>query len=126
MFKILLVDDSEYMRGKIKGILAEGGYTEVYEAGNGVEACQRYEEIKPDLVLMDLVMPGMSGMEALEEICSIDENASVVMCSAMKQEPIIIDAMRLGAKDFIVKPFEDETLLQAVAAIAKEKDDLGA
>ena len=105
MAKILLVDDAAFMRMMVKNTLNENGYTDLYEASDGAEAVTKYAELKPDLVIMDITMPNMDGLEALKAIRKADPNASVVMCSAMGQEAMVIEAIKSGAKDFIVKPF---------------------
>lgn len=117
MVKILLVDDAAFMRKVIKDTLSKNGYTELFEAVDGADAVEKFDQIKPDLVLMDITMPNMDGLEALKTIRAKDANANVVMCSAMGQETMVIDAIRSGAKDFIVKPFKAERVLKAVTAI---------
>ena len=104
MAKILLVDDAAFMRKVIKDTLSKAGYTDLHEAVDGADAVEKFNELKPDLVLMDITMPNMDGLEALKAIRAADGNANVVMCSAMGQETMVIDAIRSGAKDFIVKP----------------------
>ena len=115
MPKIMLVDDAAFMRMMEKDTLQKNGYTEIYEATDGAEAVEKYEEIKPDLVIMDITMPNMDGLEALKTIRSKNPDAVIVMCSAMGQEAMVIDALKSGAKDFIVKPFKPERLLQTVS-----------
>ena len=117
MAKILLVDDAAFMRKVIKDTLTKSGYTDIYEAKDGVEAVDQYNSLKPDLVIMDITMPNMDGLEALKAIRGSDPNANVVMCSAMGQETMVIDAVRSGAKDFIVKPFKAERVLKTVNSI---------
>ncbi|MFI3249638.1 MAG: response regulator [Eubacteriales bacterium] len=117
MVKILLVDDAAFMRKVIKDTLSKNGYTELFEAVDGADAVEKFDQIKPDLVLMDITMPNMDGLEALKTIRAKDPNANIVMCSAMGQETMVIDAIRSGAKDFIVKPFKAERVLKAVTAI---------
>ena len=114
MAKILLVDDAAFMRKVIKDTLSKAGYTELYEAEDGAMAVEKYNELKPDLVLMDITMPNKDGLEALKEIRGSDSGANVVMCSAMGQETMVIDAIRSGAKDFIVKPFKPDRVLKTV------------
>ena len=115
--KILIVDDALFMRKSIRKILSEGGYTNVEEARDGEEAIALYGEYSPDLVLLDITMPGKSGLEVLEvleELLEQDEKASVVMCSAMGQESVIQKAVVMGARDFIVKPFRKDEFLRIV------------
>lgn len=114
MAKIMVVDDAAFMRMMVKNALAQGGYTDVCEAADGSEAVQMYAEQKPQLVLMDITMPNMDGLEALKKIRESDGNAQVVMCSAMGQESMVIEAIKAGAKDFIVKPFKPERILSTV------------
>ena len=112
--KILLVDDAAFMRMMIKDALSKNGYTDLYEAEDGDIAVQKYGEVKPDLVIMDITMPNKTGLEALKEIKAMDSNATVIMCSAMGQESMVIEAIKSGAKDFIVKPFKPDRILAAV------------
>ena len=118
--KILLVDDAAFMRKMIKDTLSKNGYTELFEAVDGADAVEKFNEIGPDLVIMDITMPNMDGLEALKAIRAADANANVVMCSAMGQETMVIDAIRSGAKDFIVKPFKIERVLKTVTSIVGE------
>lgn len=117
MAKILLVDDAAFMRMMVKDTLTKNGYTDIYEAADGVQAVEKYNEIHPDLVIMDITMPNMDGLAALKAIRTIDANASVVMCSAMGQEAMVIEAIKSGAKDFIVKPFKPDRILKTVTTI---------
>ena len=112
--KILLVDDAAFMRKVIRDTLTKAGYTEIYEAVDGADAVQKYSEIHPELVLMDITMPNMDGLEALKAIRGADGSANVVMCTAMGQESMVMDAVRSGAKDFIVKPFKEDRILKTV------------
>src|SRR5690625_3678274 len=112
--KVLIVDDAAFMRMMIKDILEKNGYEVVGEAQNGMEAVEKYEELSPDLVTMDITMPEMDGIEALKKIQEINPEATVIMCSAMGQQAMVIDAIQAGAKDFIVKPFQAERVLEAV------------
>ena len=120
MARILLVDDAAFMRKVIKDTLSKAGYTDLHEAVDGADAVEKYNSLKPDLVLMDITMPNMDGLEALKAIRAADANANVVMCSAMGQETMVIDAIRSGAKDFIVKPFKIERVLKTVTSIVGE------
>ena len=115
--KILLVDDAAFMRKMIRDTLSKAGYTDLYEAVDGADAVVKYGEIQPDLVIMDITMPNKDGLEALKEIRAKDGNANVVMCSAMGQESMVMDAVRSGAKDFIVKPFKGDRVLKTVTNI---------
>ena len=117
MAKILLVDDAAFMRMMVKNTLNENGYTDTYEASDGAEAVNKYAEIQPDLVIMDITMPNMDGLEALKAISKADPNASIVMCSAMGQEAMVIEAIKSGAKDFIVKPFKPDRIIKTVSSI---------
>ena len=115
--KILCVDDAAFMRKMIKDTLSKAGYTELFEAVDGADAVEKFGEIGPDLVIMDITMPNMDGLEALKAIRAKDGNANVVMCSAMGQESMVMDAVRSGAKDFIVKPFKPDRVLKTVSTI---------
>lgn len=117
MAKILIVDDAAFMRKVIRDTLTKSGYTELYEAVDGADAVEKYGEISPDLVLMDITMPNMDGLEALKAIRAKDSNANVVMCSAMGQEAMVMEAVQAGIKDFIVKPFKDDRLMKTVYSI---------
>ncbi|WP_335870726.1 response regulator [Bacillus sp. 2205SS5-2] len=112
--KILIVDDAAFMRMMIKDILVKNGYDVVAEAADGAQAVEKYKEFKPDLVTMDITMPEMDGITALKEIKGIDSSARVIMCSAMGQQAMVIDAIQAGAKDFIVKPFQADRVLEAI------------
>ena len=111
---ILICDDAAFMRMMIKDILTKNGYNIAGEAENGVKAIEKYNELKPDLVLMDITMPEMDGISAVKEIKKIDPNAKIVMCSAMGQQAMVIEAIQAGARDFIVKPFQADRVLEAV------------
>lgn len=117
MAKILVVDDAAFMRMMIKDILTKNGYEVAGEAENGNVAVSKYAEVKPDLVLMDITMPEKDGIQALKEIKAGDSNAKVIMCSAMGQQAMVIEAIQSGAKDFIVKPFQAERVLEAVKKV---------
>lgn len=112
--KIMLVDDAAFMRMTIKNCLTKAGYTELVEAADGQQAVETYEKEHPDLVIMDITMPNMDGIQALEAIKTMDSGAKVVMCSAMGQEAMVVQAIQLGALDFIVKPFKPDRVLQTV------------
>lgn len=117
MAKILLVDDAAFMRKVIKDTLTKSGYTELFEAVDGADAVEKYDEIQPDLVIMDITMPELSGIDALKQIKEIDPNAKVIMCSAMGQQVMVIEAIQAGAKDFIVKPFQPDRIYEAVSKV---------
>ena len=114
---ILICDDAAFMRMMIKDILTKNGYTVAGEAENGAKAVEKYTELKPDLVLMDITMPEMDGIEALKKIRELDPKASVIMCSAMGQQAMVIESIQSGAKDFIVKPFQADRVLEAVRKV---------
>ena len=114
---VLICDDAAFMRMMIKDILTKDGYNVVGEAENGVQAVTKYAELKPDLVLMDITMPEMDGIQALKKIKESDGSALVIMCSAMGQQAMVIDAIQSGAKDFIVKPFQADRVLAAVKKV---------
>ena len=111
---ILICDDAAFMRMMIKDILTKDGYQVVGEAANGAEGVEKYSQLKPDLVMMDITMPEMNGIEALKKIKEGDASANVIMCSAMGQHAMVIESIQSGAKDFIVKPFQAERVLEAV------------
>ncbi len=114
---ILICDDAAFMRMMIKDILTKNGYGIAGEAENGQVAVDKYNETKPDLVLMDITMPEMDGIQALKKIREGDPNAVVIMCSAMGQQAMVIEAIQSGAKDFIVKPFQADRVLEAVKKV---------
>lgn len=115
--RVLVVDDAAFMRMMIKDILSKNGYDVVGEAADGAQAVERYQELHPDLVTLDITMPEVDGIEALKRIKSLDPSARVVMCSAMGQQAMVIDAIQAGAKDFIVKPFQAERVIEAVKKV---------
>jgi two-component system chemotaxis response regulator CheY len=114
MARILIADDAAFMRMMIKNILTQNGHEVVGEAANGAEAVARYAELQPDVMTMDITMPEKDGIEALKEIIAADPQAKVVMCSALGQETKVIESIRSGAKDFVVKPFQHDRVLSAV------------
>ena len=114
---ILICDDAAFMRMMIKDILTKNGYNVVGEAENGAKAIEKYQEVKPDLVLMDITMPEMDGIQALKAIKAADPTAAVIMCSAMGQQAMVIESIQSGAKDFIVKPFQQDRVLEAVRKV---------
>ena len=117
MAKILIVDDAAFMRKVIRDTLTKNGFTDLHEAGDGKDAVEKYFELQPDLVLMDITMPNMDGLEALKAIRAKDNKANVVMCSAMGQEAMVVEAVQAGIKDFIVKPFKEDRLMKTVNSI---------
>lgn len=112
--RVLVVDDAAFMRMMIKDILSKNGYDIVGEAENGIKAVEKYQELKPDLTTMDITMPEMDGITAVKEIKKVDPAAKVIMCSAMGQQAMVIEAIQSGARDFIVKPFQPDRVLEAV------------
>ena len=112
MAKIMLVDDAAFMRMMIKNTLTQQGYTDIVEAQDGAEAVTRFDEENPDLVFMDITMPNMDGLQALKKIKEGHPDAKIVMCTAMGQETMVLDAIKSGAKDFIVKPFTPERIAE--------------
>lgn len=114
---VLVCDDAIFMRTMIADILGAAGYEVVGEAETGAQAVQKYRELKPDLVTMDIVMPDMGGIDAVREICKDDPDAKVLMCSAMGQQALVVEAIQAGAKDFVVKPFQPSRVLEAVQRV---------
>lgn len=112
--RILVVDDAAFMRMMIKDILTKNGYEVIGEAADGNQAIEKYRELQPDLVTMDITMPEMDGITALKEIRKMNPDAKIIMCSAMGQQAMVIDAIQAGAKDFIVKPFQADRVLEAI------------
>ncbi|MBP8657130.1 MAG: response regulator [Fervidobacterium sp.] len=119
MARVLVVDDAAFMRMMLKDILTKGGHEVVGEAANGLEAIERYKELKPEVVTMDITMPEMNGIDAIKEIRKIDPNATIIVCSAMGQQAMVIEAIQAGAKDFIVKPFQAGRVIEAVQKALK-------
>ena len=114
---VLICDDAIFMRTMVGDILTQAGYDVVGEAETGVQAVERYRELKPDLVTMDIVMPDMGGIDAVREIVKLDPEAKVLMCSAMGQQALVVEAIQAGAKDFVVKPFQPSRVLEAVQRV---------
>ncbi|MCR4925824.1 MAG: response regulator [Clostridiales bacterium] len=114
MSKILVVDDAAFMRMMVKDALTKNGYTDIIEASDGAIACDLFKAESPDLVIMDITMPNKTGIEALRDIKGMNSSAKVIMCSAMGQEAMVLEAIKLGALDFIVKPFKPDRIIQAV------------
>ena len=115
--RILVVDDAAFMRMMLKDILTKGGYEVCGEAADGIEALAKYNELKPDLVTLDITMPNKDGIAALKDIKAADPSAMCIMCSAMGQQSMVIEAIQSGARDFIVKPFQAERVLEAIKKV---------
>ena len=115
--KVLIADDAIFMRTMIRDILEKNGYEVVGEASTGKEAVEKYQRLHPNMVTMDIVMPGMGGIEAVKAIMKIDPNAKILMCSAMGQKALVIEAIQAGAKDFVVKPFQPSSVIEAITRI---------
>ena len=114
MARILVVDDAAFMRKMVSDALTKGGHEVVGEAGNGTEAISRFQELKPEVTTLDITMPEKDGLAALKEIIELDPSAKIVMCSALGQESKVLESIKLGAKDFVVKPFQPDRVLEAV------------
>ena len=114
---VLVCDDAIFMRTMISDILSQAGYEVVGEAETGTQAVERFKELNPDLVTMDIVMPDMGGIDAVREIVKIAPSAKILMCSAMGQQALVIEAIQAGAKDFVVKPFQPSRVLEAVQRV---------
>ena len=114
MARVLVVDDAAFMRKMVSDALAKGGHEVVGEAGNGVEAIARFQELKPEVTTLDITMPAKDGLSALREIIELDPASRVVMCSALGQESKVLESIKLGAKDFVVKPFQADRVIEAV------------
>lgn len=117
MPKVLIVDDAAFMRMMLKDILTKNGYEIAGEAPNGIKAVELYKSEKPDVVTMDITMPEMDGIQAVKQIKAFDPNAKVIMCSAMGQQAMVMEAIKSGARDFIVKPFQPERVLEALKKV---------
>ena len=114
MARVLVVDDAAFMRKMVSDALAKGGHEVIGEAGNGTEAVSRFQELRPEVMTLDITMPEKDGLTTLKEIIELDPAARVVMCSALGQESKVLESIKLGAKDFVVKPFQADRLLEAV------------
>jgi two-component system chemotaxis response regulator CheY len=114
MARILVVDDAAFMRKMVTDALTKGGHEVIGEAGNGAEAVEQYQSLKPDLTTLDITMPEKDGLSALKDIMAMDPSAKVIMCSALGQESKVLESIKLGAKDFVVKPFQADRVLDAV------------
>ena len=115
MARVLVVDDAAFMRKMVSDALTKGGHQVVGEAGNGVEAVAQYQALKPEVTTLDITMPEKDGLAALKEIIALDPGARVVMCSALGQESKVLESIKAGAKDFVVKPFQAGRVQEAVA-----------
>ena len=114
MARVLVVDDAAFMRKLVSDVLTKGGHEVVGEAGDGVEAVAQYQALKPEVTTLDITMPEKDGLTALKEIIAIDPGARVIMCSALGQESKVLESIKAGAKDFVVKPFQPDRVIQAV------------
>ncbi len=114
---VLICDDAIFMRTMVGDILTQAGFEIVGEAETGVQAVEKYKQLRPDLVTMDIVMPDMGGIDAVREICKQDPQAKILMCSAMGQQALVVEAIQAGAKDFVVKPFQPSRVLEAVQRV---------
>jgi two-component system chemotaxis response regulator CheY len=119
--KVLIVDDASFMRTMLKDILTSGGFELAGEATDGVEAVQKFRELKPDIVTMDIVMPLKSGIDAVREIIALNKDARIIMCSALGQESLVLEAINAGAKDYIIKPFDPDKVIEMVKRVAGVK-----
>ncbi|WP_214044536.1 response regulator [Methanomethylovorans sp.] len=117
MAKVMIVDDAAFMRMVIKDILIKNGHEVVAEAVDGLDAVNKYPQVKPELVFMDIVMPNMEGIDALKNIMASNPDAKIVMCSSIGQQSVVTEALKLGAKDFIVKPFDAQKVLEVVKKV---------
>jgi two-component system chemotaxis response regulator CheY len=118
--RVLITDDAMFMRRMLSDILEKGGHTVCGEAATGKEAVERYKELKPDLVTMDIIMPDMSGIEAVKEIKKFDPKARILMVSAMGQQALVLEAVQAGALDYVVKPFQPSRVLESIERIIKK------
>lgn len=116
--RVLIVDDAAFMRLVLRNMLVKNGYEVVGEASNGQEAIEKYKTVMPDIVTMDITMPVMEGIEALKHIRQHDAEAKVIMCSAMGQQIMVVQSLQAGARDFIVKPFQEERVLESIQRVA--------
>ena len=120
MKKVLIADDASFMRQMIREIIEPEGWEVVGEASDGVEVVEKFKKLRPDVVMMDIVMPKRSGIDAVKAIKAEDAGARVVMCSALGQEALVTEAMQAGARDFIVKPFKPDAVLATLAKVAEK------
>ena len=120
--RILIVDDASFMRMMLRNILTSHGYVIVGEAENGIKAIEAYQQLRPDIMLIDLIMPEMGGIEAVTKIVELDANAKIIICSAMGQQALVVEAMQAGAGDFIIKPFQPTSVIEAVQKLELKED----
>ncbi len=120
MAKILIVDDAAFMRMMLRNILTQNGHEVIGEAENGGKGVKQYQELRPDVVTMDITMPDMDGITAVKEIKKIDPAARIIMCSAMGQQAMVVDAIKSGAADFVVKPFQEDRVLESLRRVIGE------
>lgn len=118
--RVLVVDDASFMRMMLRNILTSHGYEIVGEADNGVRAVEAYQRLRPDVVLLDLIMPDMGGIETVKKLIEFDSKARIVICSAMGQQALVVEAMQAGAKDFIIKPFQPTSVIEAIQKAERE------
>ncbi|NMB11049.1 MAG: response regulator [Firmicutes bacterium] len=116
--RVLVTDDTAFMRMSLRNVLEKNGFEVVGEAADGEESVNLYAELRPDVVTMDITMPNMDGITAIKKILEIDPNAKVIVCSAMGQKPMVIEALNAGAKDFLVKPFQPERIIEALQKVS--------
>lgn len=117
MAKVLIVDDAAFMRMMLKDILTKNGLEVIGEAVNGADAIEKYRELNPDVVTMDITMPEMDGITAVKQIKSFHPQANIIMCSAMGQQPMVLEAIQAGAKDFVVKPFQADRVMESITKV---------
>lgn len=122
MKRVLIADDASFMRQMIRDIIEPEGYEVVGEASDGVEVVEKFRKLRPDLVMMDIVMPKRSGIDAVRAIRSEDATATIVMCSALGQETLVMEAIQAGAKDFIVKPFKPDAVVTTLAKVIEKSE----
>ncbi|MEW6516711.1 MAG: response regulator [candidate division FCPU426 bacterium] len=120
--RILIVDDASFMRMMLRNILTSHGYAIVGEAENGRVAIEAYQRLKPDITLIDLIMPEMGGIEAVKKIVELDAKARIIICSAMGQQALVVEAMQAGARDFIIKPFQPTSVIEAIQKVEQERE----
>ncbi len=123
MARVLIADDASFMRQMIREIIEPEGHEVVGEATNGIEAVDLFNELSPDLVTMDIVMPKRSGIDAVKAIIAEHPTACIVMCSALGQETLVMEALQAGARDFIVKPFKPDSVISTIANLIEKSDD---